>query len=142
MTVSTKKSTSVKSRVAAKAKPKAKPKATPKPKPKAKPKAATKVKLRPPIWELRLYVSGRTPRSRAAFVHINRICEEYLAGHYRLTVIDIRKHPTLARDEQIVAVPTLIRLLPAPLQRLIGDLSQIDRVLFGLDLKPLEVGRA
>src|SRR5436190_3583342 len=84
---------------------------------------------------LRLYVSRSTPKSLVAVANIKRVCTEYLDGRYRLEVIDIHKHANLARDEQIVAVPTLIKRLPLPLQRLVGDMSDLDKVLFGLDLK-------
>ena len=86
-------------------------------------------------YVLRLYVTGMTPRSTAAFVSIKAICEERLQGRYELEVIDISQHPQLAIDEQIIAVPTLVKKLPAPLRRLVGDLSNQDRVLLGLDLR-------
>ena len=86
-------------------------------------------------YVLRLYVTGMTPRSTAAFVSIKAICEERLQGRYELEVIDIYQHPQLAIDEQIIAVPTLVKKLPAPLRRLVGDLSNEDRVLLGLDLR-------
>lgn len=84
---------------------------------------------------LRLYVSRSTTRSALAVTNIRRLCEEHLQGRYDLEVIDINEHAQLARDEQIVAVPTLIKRLPAPLQRLVGDMSDMNKVLFGLDLK-------
>ena len=84
---------------------------------------------------LRLYVSGSTLRSALAVENVKRVCEEHLKGRYDLQVIDIRQQAHLARDEQIVAVPTLIKRLPIPLRKLIGDLSDLDKVLFGLDLK-------
>ena len=87
---------------------------------------------------LRLYVSRSTSKSKLAVVNITRVCKEYLDGRYRLEVIDIREQAQLARDEQIVAVPTLIKRLPLPLQRLVGDMSNLDEVLFGLDLKVRE----
>jgi circadian clock protein KaiB len=87
-------------------------------------------------YVLRLYVTGMTPRSSEAFASIKAICEEHLKGRYDLEVIDIYQHPQLARDEQIVAVPTLVKSLPAPLRRFIGDLSDRERVLVGLDLRP------
>ena len=87
-------------------------------------------------YVLRLYVTGATSRSRRAIVNINAICHDHLQGRYNLEVIDIHQKPALARDEQIVAAPTLIRQLPLPLRRIIGDLSDRDSVLFGLDLKP------
>jgi circadian clock protein KaiB len=85
-------------------------------------------------YVLRLYVNGSTPKSRLAIENITRVCEEFLKGRYDLEVIDIHLRASLARDEQIVAVPTLIKRLPAPLQRLVGDMSNLKRVLFGLDL--------
>ena len=84
---------------------------------------------------LRLYVTGMTPRSTEAFATIKALCEERLQGRYELEVIDIYQHPQLAVDEQIIAVPTLVKMLPAPLRRLVGDLSNLDRVLLGLDLR-------
>lgn len=86
-------------------------------------------------YVLRLYVTGMTPRSTEAFTAIKALCEEHLKGRYDLEVIDIYQHPQLAQDEQIIAVPTLIRELPAPLRRLIGNLSDRERVLLGLDLR-------
>lgn len=86
-------------------------------------------------YRLRLYVAGLTSRSRSAIANITRICEEYLPGRYELEVIDVFRRPLLAREEQIVATPTLLRTLPLPLRRLIGDLSEKDRVLVGLDLR-------
>jgi circadian clock protein KaiB len=86
-------------------------------------------------YVLRLYVTGMTPRSTEAFATIKSICEEHLEGRYDLEVIDIYQHPALAKDEQIVAVPTLIKKLPAPLRRFIGNLSDEERVLMGLDLR-------
>lgn len=89
-----------------------------------------------PKYVLRLYVTGVTSRSRRAITNINAICSERLQGKYDLEVIDIHQKPALAREEQIIAAPTLIKLLPLPLRRIIGDLSDRERVLFGLDLKP------
>jgi circadian clock protein KaiB len=86
-------------------------------------------------YVLRLYVSRSTLRSKIAIENIERVCEEHLHGRYDLEVIDILRHAQLARDQQIVAVPTLIKQLPAPLQRLVGDMSDLTKVLFGLDLK-------
>ena len=88
-------------------------------------------------YVLRLYIAGVTPRSVAAVSSIKRICEEHLQGRYHLEVIDIYQQPVLATGDQIIAVPTLIRKLPAPLRRLIGDMSDEQRVLVGLDLRPL-----
>lgn len=86
-------------------------------------------------YVLRLFVTGMTPRSTEALRAIREICETHLPGRYELEIIDIYQHPELARDEQIVAVPTLIKMLPSPMRRLIGNLSTQDRVLIGLDLK-------
>lgn len=87
-------------------------------------------------YDLRLYVTGMTPRSLRAIANIKQICEEYLEGRYDLVVIDVYQTPALAKGEQIIALPTLIKRLPGPLRRLIGDLSDRDSVLIGLDLKP------
>lgn len=87
---------------------------------------------------LRLYVSRSTARSKMAIENIRRICEEHLRGRYKLQVIDIHRQASLARDEQIVAVPTLIKRSPLPLQRLVGDMSDLNKVLFGLDVKVRE----
>ena len=89
-------------------------------------------------YVLRLYVSGSTLKSALAVENIKRICEQHLKNRYDLEVIDIYQQPNLARDEQIVAVPTLIKRLPPPLRRLIGDLSNLKKVLFGLDLRTRE----
>jgi circadian clock protein KaiB len=85
---------------------------------------------------LRLYVAGQTPKSIAAFVNLKKICEEHLAGRYRIEVIDLLRNPQLARGDQILAVPTLVRNLPVPVRKIIGDLSNTERVLIGLDLLP------
>jgi len=87
-------------------------------------------------YVLRLYVTGMTPRSVRAIENVRAICDEHLEGRYELEVIDIYQQPVLARGEQIVAAPTLIKQLPAPLRRIIGDLSNKERVLIGLDLRP------
>jgi circadian clock protein KaiB len=92
---------------------------------------------RPPRqFELRLYVAGQTPRSLRAFANLKRICEEHLAGAYRIEVIDLLDQPQLARGDQIFAIPTLVRRLPPPIKRIIGDLSDTERVLVGLDVRP------
>lgn len=88
------------------------------------------------IWELRLYVAGQTPKSLAAFANLKKFCEEHLSGRYRIEVIDLVEHPQLARGDQIFAVPTLVRKLPPPLRKIIGDLSNTEKVLVGLDLRP------
>ena len=87
-------------------------------------------------WILRLYVAGQTPKSITAFNNLKLICEEQLMGKYKIEVIDLLKNPQLARDNQILAVPTLVRKLPIPVRRIIGDLSDKQRVLVGLDLIP------
>ena len=89
-------------------------------------------------YVLRLYVSRSTAKSERAVKNIQQVCEQHLQGRYDLEVIDIHDHANLARDEQIVAVPTLIKRLPLPLQRLVGDMSDLDKVLFGLDLRVRE----
>jgi circadian clock protein KaiB len=90
-------------------------------------------------WELRLYVAGRTPKSVAAFANLKKLCEEHLAGRkYSIEVVDLLKNPTLARGDQILAIPTLVRKLPEPMRKIIGDLSNTERVLIGLDLRPRE----
>jgi circadian clock protein KaiB len=86
-------------------------------------------------WILRLYTAGETARSTAALHNLRAICEAHLAGRYRIEVVDLTRHPQLARGDQIVAVPTLVRKLPPPMKRIIGDLSSEDSVLVGLDLK-------
>ncbi len=86
-------------------------------------------------WELRLYIAGKTPRAIKAFQNLERICEEHLAGRYRIEVIDLLETPALAKGDQIVAVPTLVRKLPPPLKKIIGDLSNAERVLVGLDIR-------
>lgn len=89
-----------------------------------------------PEWELRLYIAGKTPRSVAALRNLEQICEQHLKGRYRIEVIDLMVNPQLSRDDQIVAVPTLVRKLPEPIKKIIGDLSNVERVLVGLQLRP------
>jgi len=89
-------------------------------------------------WQLRLYVAGQTARSIATLANLKRICETHLAGRYDIEVIDLIENPKLAANDQILAVPTLVRKLPTPLKKIIGDLSNEDRVLVGLDMKPLK----
>jgi circadian clock protein KaiB len=89
-------------------------------------------------YVLRLYVAGQTPRSIAALANLKKICEEHLAGRYKLQVIDLLENPQLARGDQILAIPTLVRKLPEPVRKIIGDLSNTERVLIGLDLLPRE----
>lgn len=86
-------------------------------------------------YELRLYVAGQTPKSVTAFANLKRICEEHLAGEYKIEVIDLLKQPQLASGDQILAIPTLVRKLPAPIKKVIGDLSNTERVLVGLDIR-------
>jgi circadian clock protein KaiB len=91
-------------------------------------------------FRLRLYVAGQTTRSLAAFSNLRKICEMHLAGRYEIEVIDLLEHPQLARGDEIVAVPTLVRKLPEPIKKLIGDLSDTERVLVGLQLLPAGSG--
>ncbi|GJE58006.1 circadian clock KaiB family protein [Methylobacterium trifolii] len=90
----------------------------------------------PNHYHLRLYVAGQTTKSLAAMVNLERVCEEHLAGRYEIEVIDLLKNPQLAAGDQILAIPTLVRRLPAPLKRIIGDLSNTEKVLVGLDIRP------
>lgn len=90
------------------------------------------------FYNLRLYVAGQTPKSLAAFANLKAICEEHLQNKYTIEVIDLLENPQLASGDQIFAIPTLVRKLPEPLRKIIGDLSNTERVLVGLDLKPLE----
>jgi circadian clock protein KaiB len=92
------------------------------------------------VWELRLYVAGQTPKSVKAFANLKRICEEHLAGQYRIEVIDLMKNPGLAQQDQILAIPTLVRKLPEPVRQIIGDLANTERVLMGLEIRPVLVG--
>jgi circadian clock protein KaiB len=85
-------------------------------------------------WELRLYVAGQTARSSVAIANLKQICEDHLAGRHSIEVIDLLKHPQLSRGDQILAIPTLVRKLPEPVRKIIGDLSDTERVLIGLDL--------
>lgn len=91
-----------------------------------------------PDWTLRLYVAGQTQNSITAFANLKKICQEHLEGRYRIEVIDLLKNPQLAKDHQIVAVPTLIRKLPTPVKKIIGNLSNTEKVLVGLDLRRVE----
>jgi circadian clock protein KaiB len=87
-------------------------------------------------WDLRLYIAGQTPKSVAAFNNLKRICEEHMPGRYHIDVIDLLENPRLAKEDQIVAIPTLVRKLPQPLRKIIGDLSDTERALVGLQLRP------
>jgi circadian clock protein KaiB len=107
-------------------------------------KAVSKVKVKKAnadpaeeIWNLRLYVAGQTPKSITAFANLKKICEEHLAGKYRIEVIDLLKNPQLAKGDQIIAIPTLVRNLPEPIKKIIGDLANTERVLVGLDIRPV-----
>ena len=87
-------------------------------------------------WNLRLYVAGQTPKSIKAFDNLKKLCDEHLSGRYTIEVIDLTVNPQLAKGDQILALPTLVRKLPQPLRKIIGDLSNTERVLVGLDLRP------
>jgi circadian clock protein KaiB len=103
---------------------------------KARHRVAT-AKPRPaPLWQLRLYVVDQTSKSQAAFANLKLICETHLKGRYRITVIDLLKHPQLAKGDQILAIPTVVRKLPSPVRTIIGNLSDTARLLVGLDLRP------
>jgi circadian clock protein KaiB len=97
----------------------------------SKPRAQKKVE-----WDLRLYIAGQTPRAVTALENLEQICREHLASKFRIVVIDLLEAPQLARGDQIIAVPTLVRKLPTPVRRIIGDLSNTEKVLVGLDLRP------
>ncbi|HEY1241342.1 MAG TPA: circadian clock KaiB family protein [Bryobacteraceae bacterium] len=88
------------------------------------------------VWELRLYIAGQTPNSITAVTNLKRICEERLQGRYRIEVIDLLANPQLAKGDQIIAIPTLVRRLPAPVKRVVGNLSRSERAVVGLDLQP------
>lgn len=87
------------------------------------------------IWNLRLYVAGQTPKSITAFANLKKICNEHLAGKYQIEVVDLLKNPQLAKGDQIIAIPTLVRKLPTPIKKIIGDLANTERVLVGLDIR-------
>ena len=106
------------------------------PSPGARPQGASEADAQVDVWELRLYVAGQSPKSIAAFDNLKKICEEHLRGRYRIEVIDLLQHPQLAAGDQIVALPTLVRKLPEPLRRIVGDLSDTERALVGLQLRP------
>jgi circadian clock protein KaiB len=101
-------------------------------------RAETSAKLND--WSLRLYVAGQSPKSLAAFANLKRLCEEHLANRYSIEVVDLSKQPHMAQNDQIIALPTLVRKLPPPIKRVIGDLSNTERVLVGIDLKSLNGG--
>lgn len=87
-------------------------------------------------WQLRLYVAGQSPKSITAFANLKKICEEYMPGRYTIEVVDLMKQPQLAAGDQIVAIPTLVRKLPEPLRRIVGDLSNTEKTLVGLQIRP------
>jgi circadian clock protein KaiB len=93
------------------------------------------------LWELRLYVAGQTKKSVAAFANLKKICDVHLPGRYRIEIIDLLVHPQLAAGDQIIAIPTLVRKLPEPLRRIVGDLRDAERTLVGLQLRPASVAR-
>ena len=95
-------------------------------------------KSKPETWQLRLYVAGQTPKSIAAFANLKKLCEQHLKGKYAIEVIDLLENPKLAKGDQILAIPTLVRKLPPPIRKIIGDLSNTERVLVGLNLYPGE----
>src|SRR3954454_12134829 len=101
----------------------------------------TKVRKRPAtgdpsVWDLRLYVAGQSPKSMRAFTNLKAFCEKHLPGQYQIEVVDLLKNPQLAAGDQILAIPTLVRKMPAPMRKIIGDMSNEDRTLVGFDLRP------
>jgi circadian clock protein KaiB len=105
-------------------------------KPKPLADVAAPAEADPDVWELRLYVAGKTAKSVAAFENLTKLCEEHLRGKYKIEVVDLLVHPQLARGDQIVAIPTLVRKLPELIRKVIGDLSNVERTLVGLQLRP------
>ena len=99
--------------------------------------AAAAERAAKPEWQLRLYVAGQTAKSAAALSNLKRLCETHLAGRYEIEIVDLLVNPTLAAGDQILAVPTLVRKFPEPIRKIIGDLSDEERVLVGLDVKPI-----
>ena len=87
------------------------------------------------VWELRLFVAGQTQKSLTAFANLTRICQEHLAGRYVIEIVDLLEHPEMAKGEQIVAIPTLVRKLPEPIRKIVGDLSNTEKTLLGLQLR-------
>lgn len=105
--------------------------------PKKQPAKPARAKKAPPErWLLRLYVAGQTPKSITAFANLKKICEQHLKGQYHIEIVDLVKNPTLAKGDQIFALPTLVRKLPPPVKKIIGDLSNTERVIVGLDVRP------
>jgi circadian clock protein KaiB len=90
------------------------------------------------VWELRLYIAGHTAKSTAALANLQRLCDEHLPGRYKIEVVDLVKQPQIARTDHIIALPTLVRKLPNPVRKIIGDLSNVEKTLVGLQLRPLE----
>ena len=105
---------------------------------KTRPRPRKPAPRKPVVWNLRLYVAGQTPKSTRAFANLKVLCEEHLKGRYQIEVIDLRAHPQLARGDQIIAIPTLVRRLPRPLLTTVGDLSNSARLLVGLDLRKVD----
>ncbi len=103
-----------------------------------KPRASATRRKPAQLWQLRLYVMDETPKSVTALANLRKICESHLKGRYRITVIDLLKHPQLAKGDQILAIPTVVRRLPHPVRTIIGNLSDTHRLIVGLDLRPLE----
>jgi circadian clock protein KaiB len=101
-----------------------------------KPRAAAKLRPLAKLWQLRLYVVDQTPKSVTAFANLKKFCETHLKGIYHITVIDLLKHPQLAKGDQILAIPTVVRQLPKPVRTIIGNLSDNEHLLVGLDLRP------
>ena len=102
-------------------------------------KAAKNAKIKPERWELRLYIAGKTPKSMAALENLKKYCELHLPGVYSLEVIDLLVQPQLAAGDQILAIPTLVRKFPEPIRKIIGDLSNEEKVLVGLNIKPVKI---
>ncbi|HZN02762.1 MAG TPA: circadian clock KaiB family protein [Candidatus Polarisedimenticolia bacterium] len=100
-------------------------------------KKVTELRSDAAVWELRLYVAGQSPKSVAAFTNLKKLCDEHLAGKYKIEVIDLVQQPQLAAGDQIVAIPTLVRKLPEPLRKIVGDLRDTERALVGLNLRPV-----
>ena len=96
------------------------------------------VTAHPDVWELRLYVAGQSAKSITAFANLKKLCDEHLPGRYTIEVVDLLEKPQLARGEQIVAIPTLVRKLPEPIRKIVGDLSNVEKTLVGLQLRPKE----
>jgi circadian clock protein KaiB len=109
----------------------------PKTKTRTRPRAGKPTSPKPEFWKLLLYVAGQTPKSIRAIANLRVLCEKHLKGSYRIEVIDLLEHPEMARGDQIVAVPTLVRDLPGPVRKIIGDLSDTERTLIGLALQPV-----